>query len=241
MRKYLLSIFMLVSIVASAQKTLNDYKYAIVPLKYDFLSEENKFRLNTITKHNLVKMGFEAYYENENLPSEAANDRCSRLYVNVENEKGFLQTKLSVVFRDCDNKIVYKSEPGVSKNKEFKFAYPQALDKAFTSVNKLGYKYNGSYKSTVVTNVEKKSEAPVSSVQIDETKEYLFAQPITNGYQLVDKTPKIVLKIYKTSQPDYFTAQGDGINGALLKKNGEWILEYYKNDQPVSEKLLIKF
>lgn len=227
---------MLVSIVASAQKTLNDYKYVIIPLKYEFLSEENKFRLNTITKHNLVKMGFEAYYENENLPYEAANDRCSRLYVNVENEKGFLQTKLSVVFRDCDNKIVYKSEPGVSKNKEFKFAYPEALDKAFASVNKLGYKYNGN-----VTNVDKKSEAPVSSAQIDETKEYLFAQPITNGYQLVDKTPKIVLKIYKTSQPDYFTAQGDGINGALLKKNGEWILEYYKNDQPVSEKLLIKF
>lgn len=233
---------MLVSIVASAQKTINDYKYVIIPLKYEFLKEENKYRLNTITKHHLVKMGFEAFYENENLPQEAATDRCSRLFANVEEEGGFLKTKLVVVFRDCDNKIVYKSESGSSKSKEYKTAYPEALDDAFASLYKLGYKYNESYKPTLISkNSEVKSEAPVSSAQIDESKEYLFAQPITNGYQLVDKTPKIVLKIYKTSQPDYFTAQGDGINGALLKKNGEWILEYYKNDQPVSEKLLIKF
>lgn len=242
MKKYLLSFFLLVSVVVSAQKTLNDYKYVIIPMKYEFLNEENKYRLNTITKHHLVKMGFEAFYDNENLPSEAAGDRCSRLYVNVENEKGFLKTKLSIVFKDCDNKTVYKSESGSSKDKEYKNAYPEALEDAFASLKKFGYKYNGSYKSPgVVNNVEKKTEIPVSSQQIDESRDYLFAQPIANGYQLVDKTPKIVLKIYKTSQPDYFTAQGDGINGALLKKNGEWILEYYKNDQPVSEKLLIKF
>ena len=140
--------------------------------------------------------------------------------------------------------MVFKKlfESGTSKNKEFKFAYPEALDKAFISVNALGYKYNVSYKPNFISkNNEVISEKPVSSQKIDETADYLFAQPITNGYQLVDKTPKVVLKIYKTSQSDYFTAQGDGINGALLKKNGEWILEYYKNDQPVSEKLLIKF
>lgn len=242
MKKYFLSIFLLISLIVSAQKTLNDYKYVIVPVKYNFLNEDNKYRLNTITKHNLVKMGFEAFYENENIPSEVPNDRCSRLYVNVENEKGFFVTKLSIVFKDCDNKTVYKSESGSSKDKEYKNAYPEALEDAFASLKKFGYKYNGSYKSPgVVNNVEKKTEIPVSSQQIDESKDYLFAQPIANGYQLVDKIPKIILKIYKTSQPDYFTAQGDGINGALLKKNGEWILEYYKNDQPVSEKLLIKF
>jgi hypothetical protein len=82
-------------------------------------------------------------------------------------KKVFFQTKLVIVFKDCDNKIVYQSESGTSKNKEYKFAYPEALDRAFLSVNKVGYKYNGSYKSSVgIANVEKKAEAPVSSTQI---------------------------------------------------------------------------
>lgn len=241
MKKYLLSLFLLVSIAASAQKTLNDYKYVIVPLKYEFFKEENKYRLNTITKFNLTKMGFEPFYENENLPSEA-NDRCNRLFVNVESDGSFLATKLTVVFRDCDNKVVYTSEPGKSKSKEYKISYPEALNNAFENLYSFGYAYNGTIASSKpITNEPKKSEAPVSSAQIDETKDYLFAQPIINGFQLIDKTPKIVYKIYKTSQPDYFTVQGDGIVGALLKKNGEWILEYYKDGKPVSEKLLIKF
>jgi len=233
---------LLISIVASAQKTLNDYKYVIVPVKFDFLKEENQYRLNTMTKHNLLKMGFEAFYDNEDRTSTVANDRCNVLYVNVENERGFLSTKLAIVFKDCRNVVVYKSDLGKSKSKEYKTAYTEALEEAFKSLFAFKYKYNG---NTNVADVEKenvkKSEVPESSQQIDDTKDYLFAQPIANGYQLIDKTPKVVFKIYKTSQSDYFTVQGEGINGALLKKNGEWILEYYKDDKPVSEKLLIKF
>ena len=69
----------------------------------------------------------------------------------------------------------------------------------------------------------------------------LFAQPITNGYQLVDSTPKIVLKIFKTSNPDLYTAKNDSVQGVLIKKNNEWIFEYYQNEKLVSEKLDIKF
>lgn len=238
MKKYFLILFLSISFFASAQKSLNDYKYVIVPLKYSFLKEENKYRLNTITKFNLQKMGFEAFYENENLPQDA-NDRCNLLFASVEDESGFLITKLAVVFRDCQNRIVFKGEPGKSREKEYKTAYPEALDFAFESLFNYGYKYNGKNISTVAS--VQKTETPKSSPQIDETNDYLFAQPIANGYQLVDKTPKVVLKIYKTSQPDYFTAQSETINGAVIKKNGEWILEYYKDDKPVSEKLLIKF
>lgn len=238
MKKYFLILFLSISVFASAQKSLNDYKYVIVPLKFSFQKEENKYRLNTITKFNLQKVGFEAFYENENLPQDG-NDRCNLLFVSVEEESGFLITKLVLVFRDCQNGIVFKSEAGKSRTKEYKLAYPEALNNAFESLFNYGYKYSGKNISTI-TSVQK-TETPKSSPQIDETKEYLFAQPIANGYQLVDKTPKVVLKIYKTSQPDYFTAQSETINGAVIKKNGEWILEYYKDDKPVSEKLLIKF
>lgn len=239
MKKYFLILFLSISIFASAQKSLNDYKYVIVPVKYSFLKEENKYRLNTFTKFNLQKMGFEAFYENENLPTEAASDRCQNLYVNVDDEGGLLATKLIVTFRDCQNKVVHTSLVGKSKSKDYKIAYPEALNDAFVSLFNYGYKYNGGV--NLPEPEAKKDHTPKSSPQIDESQNYLFAQPIPNGYQLVDKTPKVVLKIYKTSQPDYFTAQSETKNGAVIKKNGEWILEYYKDDKPVTEKLLIKF
>jgi len=240
MKKALLIITLFISVFASAQKTLNDYKYAIVPVKFDIFDEENKYRLNTITKQNLIKTGFEVFYDNQDLPVEA-HERCDRLYASLENKSGVFITEIALVLKDCDNKVVYKSEFGKSRNKEFKIAYSEALNKAFASLYIVGYKYNGN--SNVVQKVAKplKSDAPVSSPKIEETDNYLFAQPIKNGYQLVDKTPKIVMKIFKTSHPDYFTAQSETINGAVIKKDGEWILEYYKDDKPVSEKLLIKF
>ena len=244
MKKYFLSFFLLVSIFASAQKSLNDYQFVIVPVKYDIFKTENKYRMNTITKFNLTKLGFKAFYDNENLPPEVASDRCSRLYVSLEEEGSFLITKIFIVFKDCDSKIVYKTEAGRSKSKEFAVAYPEALNDAFAQLQNFGYQYNGTVLTSRVAEsvpAAQKANTPKSSPEIDETKDYLFAQPIPNGYQLVDKTPKVVLKIFKTSQPDYFTAQSETKNGAVIKKDGEWILEYYKDDKPVTEKLLIKF
>lgn len=237
MKKNILILFLFASLSALAQRSLNDYKYAIVPVKYDFLNEANEYRLNTITKHNLIKMGFQAFYDNEDLPLETAGERCSRVFVSVEKINGLLSTKLVVVFRDCENKEINRSDVGISKLKEFKLAYPEALNNAFKSLFTFGYNYNG----TVYKAEPKKVETPKSSVEPDDTPNMLFAQPISNGYQLIDKTPKVVFKIFKTSHPDYFTVQSETINGALIRKNNEWILEYYKDDKPVSEKLLIKF
>jgi len=238
MKKYILILSLFISLAATAQKTLNDYKYVIVPVRYNFFNEDNKFRLNTITKFNLAKIGFVPFYENENFYSQIGEDKCNRLFVNVEKENSLLATKLVVVFKDCNNKIIYKTEPGKSSAKDFETAYPEALEKAFAQLYNFGYKFKGQAINNVVA---KASETPTSSAVLEDTADMLFAQPIPNGYQLIDKTPKVVLKIFKTSQPDYFTAQSETINGAVIKKNGEWILEYYKDDKPISEKLLIKF
>lgn len=248
--KQIIALFLLLSSgLLTAQQSINDYEVVIVPIKYSFSNEENQYRLNTISKHNLTSMGFKAFYSNEQLSREIANERCNKLYFDVEKVKSLLVTKLVLVFRDCQNNIVYQTEEGKSREKEYKIAFPEALQNAFLHLKEQQYAYNGKNGNINITENYAKEEvkpsvatqAPISSAQIKESEDFLYAQQITNGYQLVDKTPKVVLKIYKTSQPDYFTAQGDGINGALLKKNGEWFLEYYKNDQPVSEKLLIKF
>ena len=91
----------------------------------------------------------------------------------------------------------------------------------------------------VISKVETTpNQATPISKQIEET---LYAQPVANGYQLVDSSPKKVLALLKTSVPDYFIASTETVNGVLLKKNGDWFFEYYQNGQLVSEKLRVKF
>jgi hypothetical protein len=69
----------------------------------------------------------------------------------------------------------------------------------------------------------------------------LYAQAIANGYQLIDTTPKIVLTLLKTSAENYFIASNATANGIVLKKNENWVFEYYKDGKLISEKLLVKF
>ena len=59
---------------AFSQTNLNNYKYVIVPKKYDFLKEEDQFRLNGLTKFLFEKYGenYKSYifgYEKETLQS----------------------------------------------------------------------------------------------------------------------------------------------------------------------------
>ncbi|KQB41471.1 hypothetical protein [Flavobacterium aquidurense] len=248
MRIKFLLITLLVSVIGFSQ-SVNDYKGVIVPLKYDFLKTENQYRMSTMTKANLNKAGFQAFYGNEELPS-GFGDRCDLLYVDVKKESGFLITKLFIEFKDCYGKVIYTSEIGKSKEKDYETAYRECLDLAFVSVNALHYKYNGksftsSKTATVPTSAPVATQSVVATVSapVADMKDpnLLYAQPTENGYQLIDKTPKVVMKLLKTSRPDSFIAIKDGIQGSLNAKDNQWFFEYYKNDQLVSEKVSVKF
>ena len=107
MRIKFLLIALFTSVIGFSQ-SVNDYKAVIVPLKYEFLKTENQYRLSTMTKANLIKAGFQAFYANEQLPAEFG-DRCDLLYVDVKRDNGFLVTKLFVEFKDCYGKVIYTS------------------------------------------------------------------------------------------------------------------------------------
>lgn len=244
MKKYICIIFVLVGFSGFAQ-SVNDYPYVIVPTKFEFQNKENDYRLNTLTKFNLEKLGFTAFYSNDDANINY-NERCNYLKVDVkEVSGGFLITKLDITFTDCKNNVIFTSKVGKSKSKDRKIAYNDALMEAFESVKALNYKYNeakqqvaSSVSSTPVAHNTSK-EVVVHDAIVNPNQ--LFAQAISNGFQLVDTTPKVVLKIFKTSQADYFTAVSDSKNGVVFKKNNEWFFEYYENDKLVSEKLDIKF
>jgi hypothetical protein len=249
MKSKFLFLLLIVSSYGFSQ-SINDYVAVIVPTKYEFVKSENQYRLNTLTKFNLKKAGFEAFYANETIPKEY-NDRCSLLNVDVKEEKGFMITKLYIAFIDCYGKVVFKSEIGKSREKEFEVAYTEALNLAFESIYALHYKYSG---AAVANNqkavIASPAIAPVATAAVAvnvsgnldlDGANVLFAQPIKNGYQLVDNTPKVVMKVYKTTNPSIYLATKETLQGVLVSKENQWFFEYYEKETLMSEKIAVKF
>lgn len=253
MRKYILLLLVVAGNFVNAQ-SVNNYKAVVVPVKFDFLKSENAYRLNTLSKFNLKKAGFEAFYSNEQMPKEFAK-RCDLLYLNVEKDGGFLVSKLFITLKDCEGKLIFQSETGRSKEKDYETAYVECLNQAFESIYALHYSYVGSSKSLIaVTEVEEDDipetiikEEPVKKnvttvvEEVTNTADLLYAQPIENGYQLVDASPKVVMKVIKTSSPSTYIASKGEVQGVLVSKNGAWYFEYYKDQKLISEKIAVKF
>ena len=238
MKKIILLGALIFSGLGYAQSSdINDYKYVVIPEKFEFLKEKNEYNLNTLTKMIFEKKGFEVYYTNDELPFEAKMDKCKVLYGDLINNSGLLSTTMTLVLNDCNGKAVFTSLEGKSKEKEFRRAYYEALREASRSVEAMIYKY----KSGTVTEAGTSSSDTQTETTTQNRDNQLYARKTANGYELLDKTQKVVLKMFKTSQPNSYSAQMEGVNGVVFKKDGEWIFEYYLNDKMVTQKLNIKF
>ena len=241
MKKVLFLILFLTTSLGFAQ-SLNDYKYAIVPSKFEFLKEKDQFRLNTLTKLLMEKYGFITYYDSDVLPNEVVESNCNKVYVDVKSNGNLFVTKLTVVLKDCKNAVVYTSIEGRSREKELQVAYNQALREAFSTFDKLEYKYSGN--SNVNSNVNSKSNVNENSNSKSPLlNQMLFAKPLgPNLIQLLTNDtdiPNLVLTISKTNNPSIFIVEEAMRQGVVYKKNNEWIFDYYENEKLISEKLNI--
>jgi hypothetical protein len=82
---------------------------------------------------------------------------------------------------------------------------------------------------------------PTAATATAVAAEVWYAQQIPNGYQLVDSTPKIRLKVYNTSMPNIFIGVSEKSKGLVYSKNSKWFFEYYDDDQLRIEEFTIKF
>jgi len=240
MKAFALFISALFTVTAYSQSSINNYKYVLVPDRFDFFRTDNQYGLNTLTKMLLEDKGFTAFMGNAELPPQLAANKCNALKADLDEKKGVFVTSLTLLLKDCQGNIIFKSKVGKSREKEWPAAYSEALRDAFSS---LTYKYD----STTVMQPQQTAVAPPvpapapTPVTVTETTGTLYAQATSNGYQLIDTTPKKVLTLLKTSMQDYFIAEDGASNGIVFRKNGEWFFEYYKDNKLVSQKLNIKF
>ena len=107
-----------------------------------------------------------------------------------------LTTKLSLLLKDCNNVVVYKSSIGKSKEKIYKKSYQEAIRNTFKDPVVKNYTYTPKEEIRTTANKIKTTEKEVAK----EKKNILYAQATDTGYQLVDNTPKVIFKILKTNQ-----------------------------------------
>lgn len=227
MRKVFLILFLSQMAVSQAQEMT--YKYVKVPEKFEFLKEENKFQLNALTAFLFEKFGFKAIYK-EKVP--AGVDPCEILHANVENNSGLFRTKLQVKLEDCHQRVVFTSEEGTSREKDYKTSYHEALRDAFNSLE--------DFASEMPAYAENKSESSVAeqaSVDVRDTsgeepkqvgiaitsKEVSGDKTLRNGGQLYElKQDASGYSLFREGEEEKFGSlikSGSGANYIYSSKN----------------------
>ncbi len=257
MKRFLASILFLFITCSCFSQELNQYKYVVVPYKFDFLKKHDKYRVNTLVRYLFKKEGFEVLYDNEDFPTELGNDRCMALYADVKNESNIFTTKMAIVLRDCANQVILETPFGRTKVKEYEKAYNIAIRSAFETIEAKNYSYQPKEKvadvppppppkvsvdkeEVEIVEVEEVEEVAEQKVTISESKkDVLYAQPIENGYQLVDSTPKVIMILLKSGVPNVYLVKGQ--DATVYKENGKWMLSKTSGSGTKKSVLNIKF
>ena len=266
-KKPLIALFFLF-FLQQGHTQLDRYKYVVVPLQFEGFKKVNQFRTSTLIKMLFTREGFNTVYDNQ-IPPELATKPCLGLKVRmVENSSLFL-TKIKLLLEDCYGQAVFETPEGTSKLKEFEPAYREAIEDAFMVLVGTGHNYTPSEATAEQTPdrpptqaerllnpparkadpaareaaaVAVSAEAAAISEKDGATPELWYAQPVDNGFQLVDGTPSVQMKLVKTTQENTFIAMvDDAPMGMVYMKDGEWWHEYYQEGKVQLRKLRIKF
>lgn len=126
----------------STQAQFNDYKYVVVPIKFDAFKNQNQYRTSTLIKYQLINKGFNVVYS-DNLPFDLEQQKCLGLYVNLIDNSALFSTKTFLVFKNCYGEEVYRTREGISKEKEYELAYNESIEEAIYSMGSIAYNYQG--------------------------------------------------------------------------------------------------
>jgi hypothetical protein len=229
-------LFLLISSIGISQTF-------IIPQKLHCARGNEDFQLKYFLKLALEKRGFTVINASE-LTQEQKNRPCDFYYVDVVEDNKFMSTRLQIAVYDCQRHEITLSNFGVSKEKEYKKAYQLAFREAEKSlvienltIKQPEVKKDAVQKTSTLTSIKFNEEI----VEKNELKSLLFAQPITNGFQLINDKPEIVCKIFNTSQAKIFMIQKSENFGIGFLEGNFLSIEYYKDNQLIKEVLEVKF
>ena len=223
MKKILALLIALFSIISFAQKK----QIILISSKFDFQKEKNSYNINNMLKAILTSNNYEVYFDDAVFPLEIAQNRCNALTgVLVDNSNLFL-TKVKLQIKDCQNNLLFETAEVKSREKNIQDGFIEVIKLLSPEIKK--------YKPAVFKN--KDVVVPSSEIIATTNLKYQIIE-IANGYAIMDATPKVVLQIYKTTNPSIFIADKFGIKGIFTKSGNKGIFEYYLNDKLMVEEYL---
>lgn len=245
MIKYTLFLLLFVVSISmySQKKSMHNYKYIVVKKQFSFLKSKDQHQTSSLVKFLFDKNGFIAVLSDEKFPEELFENKCMALYAEVKGSTSFFTTKNTIELKDCyGNKIVVSKE-GISKKKDYKKAYHEAIRNAFESIKALNYSYvpmkivqkNQNTNSLVVFN-KKPKELPKVNKTIENK---LYAQVQENGFRLTDSSSKLHFQLLKTSIKNVFVLKNK--KGIFYIKEAVWVAEYYEKGRFIQKEYQVAF
>lgn len=281
---YIFSFLIISNFSSFSQSSINDYKYILVPVQFEFLKEKDQYQINSLTKFLFNKYGYTAFMQDEELPEDLRNNRCLALTADIVKLNALLKTKMQIELKDCNGNLIQASDIGETREKEYAKAYNLALRDAFKTFQNANYSYQPNeniiskaaplalqvikendeeiarLKQEIKTLKEEQVEVvdienPIIVTQFPEQKienvatqeiveshkidlGMLYAQPIENGFQIVDTTPKKVMVLQYSGIKDVFTVSG---KKAIVFKKGDTWMYSESGDILKGEPINIKF
>ncbi len=259
MKKSIISLGILLLFVAItfAQNSLDAYKYIIVPDKFDEFKEADKYQLNSLTNFLFKKYGFQTLSGNMgSYPSDIIKNPCLAVTAKLNDHSSMFTTKVNIDLIDCYNKVVYSSEIGKSKIKEYKPSYQEALRSSFITFEEIDYAYN----SNLVIKIDQTNSnpvkiketvaveaAPVSIKKVAPEKESVPTVALVPAAPVVTKSVKSenikannsIAKSYKNAKMSFMLIDQDNKLAAYVKSSsnknyevGEMIGTFIKTSLP---------
>ena len=239
-------------VTTGQENKATNYKYIIVPQKLEFLKEIDQYQTSSLTKFLLEKNGFTVILDSEEYPLELKQELCKALNVAIINESSIFKTSVRLELKDCFNQLVYASDEGSSRLKDYKRSYQEAIRNMHGTMGSIIYspKMNSGR-----TTMKKKEElrldrkeiavhmiqkaGDIGSSELEDSIDSLSAKSIQNGYQLTDISSGAVFTILNTGREDCFIVKES--NGILYKKDAVWFSEYYEGNKRITKRFVISF
>lgn len=192
-KSFSISLFFMFSFsVLFAQKNINSYKYILVPTQFEFQRSADQYQVNSLTKFLFERAGFTVLFGDENFPLDLASNSCLALKAKVNNDSRMFSTKMNIELIDCYNQIVFSTNEGKSREKDFKAAYHEALRMAFIDIDNLKYSYEGNTTANEKINETKKVE--IEKLAVTETIPTVEVKETPQVPKVKETPPMAILK-----------------------------------------------
>ncbi|PZU90740.1 MAG: hypothetical protein DI529_01965 [Chryseobacterium sp.] len=227
MKKSLLFLFVFMIVHINSQ-VLSDYKYVVIPKEFTGFKENRSYGLGSFLEKSLKSKRYIVLSETKSQwPQDALMNPCKILNADIIDDKGFLRNKITLQFKDCNNKIIY-SEKSSSTIKEYEPGYQDALKQGLVKVPVS----NPSPETEKMTELKPLEEAKIAQSPI--------AQRFKNGnlslqkiqiddsqFILVDGSSSVPYATFKaTNKADVFRVKlGSGESTIGYYENGNIVIE----------------